>query len=101
MSIDTFTETTLWWFDEILDDTIISLHTFSRIFKEQFSANKIKPPRKEKLFDITDEGDSLKSCLNRFCEVSVHIQQPNKEMVVDVFVKGLRANPFSELLLRN
>ena len=42
------------------------------------------------LFGIKqDEWDSLKNYLNRFCEVAMHIQQPNEEMVVDAFIKGL------------
>jgi len=32
------------------------------------------------------EGELLKEYLNRFCAVSVRIQNPNEEMVVDVFV---------------
>jgi len=41
--------------------------------------------------------DYLKSCY----EVYVYVQHPNEEMVVDAFVKGLRANPSSEFLLSN
>jgi len=76
--------------------------TFARIFEKKFTANKIKLPRIANLFDIKQvEVDPLKNYLNRFCEVSVRIHQPNEEMVVDAFLNGLRANPFSESLLRN
>jgi len=43
----------------------------------------------------------LKDYLNRFCVVLVRLQSPNKEMVVATFVKGLRANPFSDSLIWN
>jgi len=76
---------------------------FARIFEDQLTANKIKPHLMADLFDIKQaEGDPLKNYLNRFCEVSVRIQQQlNEDMKVDAFVKGLCANPFSESLLRN
>jgi len=41
-------------------------------------------------FDIKQkEGESLKEYFNRFCAVSVYVQNPRDEMVVDAFVKGL------------
>lgn len=54
------------------------------------------------LFDVRQwEGEPLKGYLNHFCEISVCVQNPRDEMVIDDFVKGLRANPFSDSLLRN
>jgi len=43
----------------------------------------------------------LKSYRSPFCDILVHIHQPNEEMFVDVFIKGLRANPFNESLIQN
>jgi len=52
MFFDTFTETTLLWFSEIIDNTITSFHTFARIFEEKFVVNKIKSSSMADLFDI-------------------------------------------------
>ena len=53
------------------------------------------------LFDIQQkEGESLQDFLNRFCGVMIKINSPSEEMFIEAFKKGLRANPFSESLLR-
>jgi len=43
MFMATFTGTTLQWFSGILDGQIASFSQFSTMFREQFSANKVKP----------------------------------------------------------
>jgi len=92
----------LKWFSGIPYGTVNSFRDFAIRFEEQVAANKVKPPHMNDLFDIKQkEGESLKEYLNRFCEVSVCIQDLRDEMVVDAFVKGLQANPFSDSLLRN
>jgi len=65
MFMGTFTETTLHWFNIILDGHITLFQQFSRIFKEHFSTNKVDPPRLPNLFDVRQrEGESLKDYLN-------------------------------------
>jgi len=60
------------------------------MFKEQFPANKVEPPRLANLFDVQQrEKEPCKDYLNRFCVVSMRLRNPNEEMVVDAFVKGL------------
>ena len=87
----TFTGTALRWFSGISDEAISSFQEFSQLFEEQFAAHIVKPPRIANLFDITQkDGEPLKLFLNRFCEISVCVQNPRDEMVVDAFVKGLR-----------
>jgi len=83
------------------DGTIQSFQEFSQLFGEKFAANVVKPPRMADLFDVRQrEGESLKGYLNRFCEIFVCVQNPQDEMVIYAFVKGLRPNPFSDSLLR-
>jgi len=43
MFIETFTGTILQWFSEIPDGQITFFSQFSMMFKEQFSANNVKP----------------------------------------------------------
>jgi len=71
------------------------------MFLKQFVVNKVKPSKLADLFVIRQqETEPLRDYLNRFCNNIVKINPPNEEMFVDAFVKGLRANPFSESLLR-
>jgi len=72
------------------------------MFKERFSANKIEPPRLIDLFDVRQrEGEPCKDYLDGFCVVSVCLWNPNEEIMVDPFVKGLRTSLFSDSLIRN
>lgn len=72
------------------------------MFKEKFSANKVKPPKKANIFDVKQwEGELPKEYLNCFCTMSVHIQNLNEEIVIDAFVKGLQVNLFRVSLLLN
>jgi len=53
------------------------------------------------MFDIKQRPDeTLKHFLNRFCDISMGLTNPSEEMLVRAFVKGLRANLFSESLIR-
>jgi len=63
----TFTGTTLQWLSGIPDDHITSFSQFTKLFREQFSANKVNPPRLYDLFGMRQrEGKRLKEYLNRF-----------------------------------
>jgi len=53
------------------------------------------------MFNIKQRMDeSLKVFLERFCDFSMRLVDPNKGMLVRAFVKGLHPNLFSESLLR-
>jgi len=72
------------------------------MFKKQFSANKVNPPRLCDLFNVRQsEGELLKAYLNRFCAVSVRLQTHDEEMVVVAFEQGMLASPFSDSLIKN
>jgi len=81
MFVWTLMGTTLQRFNGILDVRITSFQEFSNMFKEQFSANKIEPPRLADLFDVRQgEGESYKEYLNRFYVVSVRLRNLNEEI---------------------
>jgi len=102
MFIGTFTGTTLQWFSGIPDGQITSFPQFSRMFREQLSVNKVKPPRLYDLFSIRQrEGEALKDYLNRFCMVRVRLQTHDEEMMIPAFEQGMAAGPFSDSLIRN
>jgi len=62
------------------------------MFREQFSVNKVKPPRLYDLFDIRQsEGETLKDYLNRFCTVTVKLQTHDEEMMIATFKQGIVA----------
>jgi len=53
------------------------------------------------LFDVKQSSnETLRDYLNRFCDACTCIMSPNEKILVDAFLKGLRANSFSESLVR-
>jgi len=102
MLMGTFTGTALQWFSGIPDGHITSFPQFSRMLKEQFSANKVNPPQLYDLFNVKQrEGEFLKEYLNRLCIVSIRLQTQDEEMVVAAFMQGMIASAFSVSVIRN
>jgi len=102
MFMSTFTGTALQWFSGIPDGCITSFPQLSRMFKDQFSANKVNPPRLCDMFNVRQsEGKLLKAYLNRLCVISVRLQTQDEEMVIAAFEKGMVVSPFSDSLIRN
>jgi len=99
--VGTLAGTTLKWFDSLPRSSISSFAMFARTFMERFAANKSKLPKMADLFDVKKNSDeTLREYLNCFCDACTSISSPNEEILVDAFVKGLRANTFSESLVR-
>jgi len=46
------------------------------------------------------ENEPLKNYLNHFCKILIRAHPPNEEMLVDAFIKGLRANPLANRLFK-
>ena len=96
MFMGTFTGTTLQWFSGIPDGQITSFSQFSRMFREQFSINKVKPPRLYDLFCVRKrEGEPLKDYLN--------LETLNTRWRYDDrrFWAGIAERPFNDSLIRN
>jgi len=67
MFMGNFIGKTLQWFSGIPDGQITSFPQFSKMFREQFPVNKVKPPRLYDLFSVRQrEGETRKDYLNRF-----------------------------------
>jgi len=67
------------------------------MFREQFSANKVKPLRMYDLFCVRPrEGEQLKDYLNRFSALTVRLQMHDEDMVIAIFEPGIAVGPFSD-----
>jgi len=98
----TFTGTTLQWLSGIPNGQITSFSQFSKMFREQFSVNKVKPPRLYDLFNVKQrEKEALKDYLNRLCTVTVRLQAHDEEMMIATFEQGIAVGPFSGSLIKN
>jgi len=79
-------------------------HFFQRFCSPIYGEIRSKSPKQlqiANMFDIKQrQEETLKQFLNRFCDVSMGLTNPSEEMLVGAFVKGLRANSFSESLIR-
>jgi len=101
MFVGTLTGTALKWFSKLPTTSIASFAAFSQVFMERFAVNRPKQLQIADMFDIKQRPEeSLKQFLNRLCDVSVRLVNPSEEMLVGAFVKGLRANHFSDSLIR-
>jgi len=101
MFVGTLTGTALKWFSKLPAASIASFAAFSQVFMERFAVYRPKQLQIADMFDIKQRPEeSLKQFLNRFCDISMGLINPSEEMLVGAFVKGLRANSFSESLIR-
>ncbi|XP_027920620.1 uncharacterized protein LOC114178750 [Vigna unguiculata] len=101
MFVGTLSNTALKWFGKIPHATITSFNVFARLFMERFAVNRPKQLQIADMFDIKQrQEETLKQFLNRFCDVSMGLANPSEDMLIGAFVKGLRANSFSESLIR-
>jgi len=98
--VGTLASTTLKWFNSLSRSSIVSFAIFARTFVERFAANRVKASKIVDLFDVRQGSDkTLIDYLNCFCDACTSISTPNEEILVDAFVKGLRANSFNESLV--
>jgi len=76
--------------------------SFSMMFREQFSASKVKPSRMYDLFGMRQrEGDSLRDYLNRFSALTVRLQTHDEDMIIVSFEQGIAMRAFSDSVIRN
>ncbi|XP_020206441.1 uncharacterized protein LOC109791544 [Cajanus cajan] len=101
MFMGTLKKAALDWFSGLPDRSITDFNVFSRLFMEQFAANKKKPPITLDLFDLKQQcEESLKDFLQRFNEVALRIASLYERMTVIAFQKGLRSGAFDIALER-
>jgi len=72
------------------------------MFREKFSANKVKPPRMYDLFGVRQrEVERLNDYLNRLSVHTVILLTQDEDMMIVAFKQGIATGPFSYSLIRN
>jgi len=96
----TLNETTLDWFNNLLEHNVTSFDEIFKMFIDHFAANKPKLVNVGYMFDLKQErGETLKSFLGCFCEMSMQVSPPNVGNFVVAFIKGLRVRHFGKSLV--
>jgi len=97
----TFTGTTIQWFSGLSDDHITSFAQFAKLFREQFYANRVKPPVLYDLFNVRQrEGETLKDYLNKFWAFTMRLQTHDENVMVSSFEQGVTPGPLSKIRQR-
>jgi len=74
-----------------------SFPQLTKLFREQYIANRAPPPVSYDLFDVRQyQGESLKEFLNHFGAQVVRLNIKEETMIVHAFRKGIMSGPFSE-----
>jgi len=81
---------------------ITSFQQLSQLFREQYLANRARPPVSYDLFDVKQyQGETLKEYINRFGAQVVKVGTSEEPMIVYAFRKGVCSGPFCESIIRN
>ncbi|XP_068466497.1 uncharacterized protein [Phaseolus vulgaris] len=100
--MSTLVETAMDWFINLPDGHVTSFAWLSKLFREQYIANRAPPPNSYDLFDVRQyRGESLKEFVNRFGAKVVKLNTKDETMMVHAFRKGICSGPFSESLIRS
>jgi len=100
--MSTLVGTVMEWFISLPDGHITSFTQLSKLFREQYIANRAPPPICYNLFDVRQyQGESLKEFLNCFGAQVVRLNTKDETIMVHTFRKGIVPGPFSESLIRN
>ena len=100
--MSTLTGMAMDWFISLPEGHITSFRQLSRLFREQYLANKAPPPVSYDLFDVKQyQGETLKEYINRFGAQVVKVGTTEEPMIVYAFVKGVCPGPFGESIIRN
>jgi len=100
--MSTLVGTTMEWFISLPDGHVTSFTQLSKLFREQYIANRAPPPNSYDLFDVRQyQGETLKEFVNRFGAQVVRVNTTDESMIVHAFRKGIFPGPFSESLIRS
>jgi len=95
--MSTLTGMAMDWFISLPDGHITSFRQLSRLFREQYLANKAPQPVSYDLFDVKQyQGETLKEYINRFGAQVVKVGTTEEPMIVYAFLKGVCPGPFGE-----
>jgi len=90
------------WFISLPDSHITSFPQLSRLFREQYLANRAPPPISYDLFDVKQyQGETLQEYINRFGAQVVKVGTTEEPMIVYAFRKGVCHGPFCKSIIRN
>ena len=79
-----------------------SFAQLSKLFREQYIANRTPPPNSYNLFDVRQyQGESLKEFVNCFGAQVVKLNTKDETVMVHAFRKGICLGSLSESLIRN
>ena len=100
--MSTLVGTMMDWFISLPDGHITSFAQLSKLFREQYIANRAPQPISYDLFNVRQyQEESLKEFLYRFGAQVVRLNIKDETMMVHAFRKGIVPGLFSESLIRN
>ena len=100
--MSTLTGMAMDWFISLPEGHIMSFAQLSRLFREQYLANRAPSPVSYDLFDLKQyQGETLKEYVSRFGAQVVNVGTTDEPMIVYAFRKGVCPGPFSKSLNRS
>ena len=87
--MSTLTGMAMHWFISLPEGHITSFAQLSRLFREQYLANRVVAPVSYDLFDVKQyQGETLKEYISRFGAQVVKVVTTDESMIVYAFRKG-------------
>ena len=100
--MSTLTGMAMDWFISLPNGHITSFQQLSRLFREQYLANRALRPFSYDLIDVKQyQGETLKEYINCFGAQVVKVGTTEEPMIVYAFRKGVCPGPFCESIIRN
>jgi len=100
--MSTLTGMAMVWFISLPEGHITSFGQLSRLFREQYLANRAPAPVSYDLFDVKQyQGETLKEYISRFGAQVVKMGTTDEPMIVYAFRKGVCPGSFSKSLNRS
>ncbi|XP_068474958.1 uncharacterized protein [Phaseolus vulgaris] len=97
--MSTLTGMAMDWFISFPEGHIMSFAQLSRLFREQYLANRAPAPVSYDLFDVKQyQGETLKEYISRFGAQVVKLGTTDEPMIVYAFRKGVSPGSFSKSL---
>ncbi|XP_068486621.1 uncharacterized protein [Phaseolus vulgaris] len=97
--MSTLTGMAMDWFISLPEGHITSFAQLSRLFREQYLANRTPAPVSYDLFDVKQfQGETLKEYISRFGAQVAKVGTTDEPMIVYAFRKGVRLGSFSKSL---
>jgi len=97
--MSTLTGMAMDWFISLPEGHITSFAQLSRLFREQYLANRAPTPVSYDLFDVKQyQGETLKEYISRFGAQVVKVGTTDEPMIVYAFRKGVCPGSFSKSL---